>query len=536
MDKDSADKDSTNKEPGEKPTRASTAAASGQTAQARQAAIAERQRRRAENDTQAQRPANAAKSVATRTVRQVEDARSVPSRGGPVKAETNRVAGPALGANAAAKPALNAGAVGPQTSQTGPASVAAPQASPALAQQSNLAPSSAPAPIATPHSNASAPQVRPAVGPAVMRYRHWGILVVFGLVVVIPQIVIILYLWLFAEDQYASRVGFTLRQEEVASAGALAGGIAQMFGASSGGSNAQVLYEFIQSPALVERVERGIGLRAHYSQNWPHDPVYSIWPDATIEDLTKFWLRMVRVSYEESSGLIAVEVRALDAPTAQAIATMIVSESQKMINQLNETARRDAMGYAMADLTQAVDRLRAAREAMTSFRATTQIVDPTADLQGRMGILTSLQQQLAQSIVDLDMLIIETDENDPRRRMLVRRIDVIRDRINEERRAFTAQDVTVAETDYPTLLARYESLTVDLEVAEATYRAAQAALDGARSRAERQTLYLATFVSPTLAEQSEYPARFTLSALGGFFLLMLWSLMALVYYSLRDRG
>lgn len=382
---------------------------------------------------------------------------------------------------------------------------------------------------------ASAP-VRPAVGPATMRQRHWGVLAVFVLVVLIPLAGIVVYLWSYAEDQYASSVGFTIRQEETASAGALAGGLAQVFGASPGGSNAQVLYEFIQSQALVERIDRDLGLRAHYSRNWPRDPVFSIWPDATIEDLTRFWLRMVRVSYEESSGLIAVEARALDAPTAQAIAGMIVAESQAMINQLNETARRDAMGYAMADLEQAVGRLRAAREALTAFRATTQIVDPAADIQGRMGILTSLQQQLAQAIVDLDMLTIGADENDPRRRTLVRRIEVIRDRIGEERRTFAAQDVTIAETDYPTLLARYESLMVDLEVAEATYRAAQAALDGARSRAERQTLYLATYIAPTLAQQAEYPARWTLSALGGFFLLMLWSLMALVYYSLRDRG
>ena len=369
-----------------------------------------------------------------------------------------------------------------------------------------------------------------------MRRRHWGVLAVFVLVVLVPLAAIVVYLWSFAEDQYASSVGFTVRQEETASAGALAGGLAQMFGGTPGGSNAQVLYEFIQSQALVERIDTALGLRAHYSRNWPQDPVFSIWPDASIEDLTRFWLRMVRVSYEESSGLIAVEARALDAPTAQAIASMIVAESQAMINQLNETARRDAMGYAVADLAQAVDRLRAAREALTAFRATTQIVDPAADIQGRMGILTSLQQQLAQAIVDLDMLTIGADENDPRRRTLVRRIEVIRDRIGEERRTFAAQDVTIAETDYPTLLARYESLMVDLEVAEATYRAAQAALDGARSRAERQTLYLATYIAPTLAQQAEYPARWTLTALGGFFLLMLWSLLALVYYSLRDRG
>jgi capsular polysaccharide transport system permease protein len=356
------------------------------------------------------------------------------------------------------------------------------------------------------------------------------------LLVLLPMVATAAYLWLFAEDQYASTVGFTVRQEESASAGALAGGLAQFLGgAGSTGANARVLYEYIQSQELVAQLQKDLDLIGHYSRTWPRDPVFSIWPDATIEELTAFWLRMVRISYDEGSGLIEIEARALDPAFARAITERIVAESQAMINELNETARRDAMAWANADLEKAVAGLRAAREALTAFRATTQILDPTADIQGRMGILNSLQQQLAQAVVDLDLLTGD-DPNDPRRRQMLRRIEVIRDRIAQERQSFAAQDVTVSETDYPTLLARYESLLVDQEVAEATYRAARAALDGARARAERQTLYLATYIRPTLAQKSEYPDRPVLTLLAGFFLLMLWSVLALVYYSLRDRG
>lgn len=75
---------------------------------------------------------------------------------------------------------------------------------------------------------------------------------------------------------------------------------------------------------------------------------FSIWPDATIEDLVWFWQRVVRISYDQTSGLIEVQVLAFDPEIAQRIAQEIVNESQSMINALNTASRDDAMRYAQA--------------------------------------------------------------------------------------------------------------------------------------------------------------------------------------------
>lgn len=365
--------------------------------------------------------------------------------------------------------------------------------------------------------------------------RHRGLVLSLILLVLLPVALAAAYLWVLAQDQYASTAGFTIRQEETGAASQILGGLSQMVGGGSGG-NSDLLFEFIQSQAIVEAVNNYVGLVTHYSETWPRDPVFSIWPGATIEDLLWFWRRMVRITFDRSSGLIMIEVRARDPATAQTIARRIVAESEQMINLLNETARRDSMANAQTDLEDALERLRAAREAVAAFRARTQIIDPTADIQGRMGVLNNLQQQLAQALVDHDLLLQTVDANDPRVRQAERRISVIRDRIVEERRSFAAQDVTVDGTDYPSLLGQYESLRVDQEFTEENYRAALTALEQARSNAERQQIYLATFVRPTLAQRADYPRRFLLTGLTAFFALMIWSILALVYYSLRDRG
>lgn len=370
---------------------------------------------------------------------------------------------------------------------------------------------------------------------AKLQPRHYGIFLSLCLVVAVPVLVVALYLTVFAKPQYASEVGFVVRQEETGSASQMLGGLGQVLGTQTAG-NSDLLFEFIQSQDIVQRIDNDFDLISHYSQTWPWDPVFSVWPSATVEELHNFWQRMVRITYDKSSGIILVEVRARSPEAAREIASEIVRQSELMINTLNAAARRDSLLNADIDLDAALSQLRSAREQLIEFQARTQIIDPQADMQGRMGVLGNFQQQLAQALVDFDLLTQTADSTDPRVRQLERRIAAIEDRIAQERQSFAAQNVTVENTDYPTLLAQYEGLRVDLLFAEESYRSALTARTLARTNAERQQLYLATFIAPTLAQKSEYPQQPLLISLTAFFALLLWSALALVYYSLRDRG
>jgi capsular polysaccharide transport system permease protein len=287
----------------------------------------------------------------------------------------------------------------------------------------------------------------------------------------------------------------------------------------------------------VRVVDQQLDLREHYSQHWPTDWAFAIWPDASIEQLVWYWSRVVKISYDSGSGLIEVQASAYDAEYSQAITQAILGASQTRINTLNEQARSDAMGYAEADLAEALERLKDAREALTQFRTRTQIVDPTADIQGRMGVMNNLQQQLAQALIDYDVLLGSVGANDPRVQKSEQRIAVIKERIQLERANLTSSGEDVASSqDYPALLSEYERLNVDLQFAEETYRAALTALDAARDNASRQSRYLATYISPSLAQEAEAPQRVMIGGLASLFLLFIWSIGVLIYYSIRDRS
>jgi len=368
--------------------------------------------------------------------------------------------------------------------------------------------------------------------PARVRRRHFGLIGAFVIGVVLPFGLAAWYLFSVAVDQFASTVGFSVRKEEVASPIELFGGIADV--ASSGSSDSDILYEFIRSQEMVEALERQLDLSGMFSKP-ANDPVFAYDTTGTIEDLHAYWDRAVRITYDTSTELIEVRVLAFTADDAQAIATGIFDESARLVEELSAIAQQDTIEFAKIELERSVDRLKSAREAMTAFRSRTQIVDPSADLQGQMGLLSTLQQQLAEALISADLLRESTVQNDPRITQAERRIEVIEARIDDERRKLGVGGTGGAGEDYATVLAEFESLAVDRQFAEAAYTAALAAYDQALAEARRKSRYLAAYIKPTLAESSKFPRIYEILGIALFLLLAVWSIAVLIYYSIRDR-
>ena len=176
-----------------------------------------------------------------------------------------------------------------------------------------------------------------------------------------------------------------------------------------------------------------------------------------------------------------------------------------------------------------------ARQALTAFRMRTQIVDPTADLEGQMGILNSLQAALAETLIELDTLRENATDRDQRVIQTEKKVDAIRNRISEEREKFSASSEGPGGENYAELMAEYEKLSSDMLFDQTAYRSARAAHDIAQAEAQRQSRYLAAHIEPKLAEASLVPNRPYLLACVFGALLLGWSVMLLIYYSVRDR-
>lgn len=434
-----------------------------------------------------------------------------------------KAAAPAQQSQAAPQtPAQTKAQVPPQASSQGQ-----PQAQPAPGPAA--APQPGPKPAASPNF-----EVRPPVTESRPRRRHFMLALSFVLLVLAPAAASAVYLWGFAKDQYVSHVAFSVRSEQPGSAMELLGGLSQVSGSSS--SDTDILYKYIQSQELVKKIDSEIDLRTIWSKAGPAaDPIFSYHPPGTIEDLVEYWNRMVQISYDAAGGLLELRVLAFEPEDAHLIAEHIYAESTALINELSQIAREDAIRYAREDLDEAVETLKQARSAVTGFRNRYQIVDPTIDTQDQMGVVSSLQQQLAASLVELDILNESSQPNDPRVTQLERKIRVIEKRIEEERRKVGVGTGAQGGEVMADIVGEYERLSVDQQFAEQTYTTTLATFNAARAEAGRQSRYLAAHVKPTQAERATYPQRPTLLALITGFLLLSWSVLVLVAYSLRDR-
>lgn len=376
------------------------------------------------------------------------------------------------------------------------------------------------------------PRRLPIAGPATVKRRHFSLLASFVAVVLLPTLLATAYLMVLARDQYVSRVGFSIRTEEFQSSLAFLGGLTQMSG-GGGANDLGILTEFIESQDLVARIDRELDLRAAFSEPWPSDFVFAFNPSGVIEDLHAHWLSRVRVTVQ--SGLMNIRVTSFNPVASQQIAAVIYAESGNLVNTLSREARQDATRYAREELNRAETRVKAARQSMTDFRMRTQIVDPEAVIQGQMGVLNTLQAQLAQELIAIDLMTLNGRGADPRIEQSQSRINVIEHRIEAEKGKFARGGQGSGGEDYSTLIAQYEGLEAERQFSEEMYRVALVAHDNSLAEAQRKSRYLVAHVAPTLAEKSTSPERLVLILLTAFFALMVWAVGVLVYYSIRDR-
>lgn len=390
-----------------------------------------------------------------------------------------------------------------------------------------------PAPQQVPSRAAEAAPARiaPPVGAARMRSRHYGVVVLFALMVVLPTLSYSWYLWTRATDQYESTLGFGSRTEEAASTFAFLGALTGS--SQSGSKDMDILFQFVVSQELVAKIDAELDLRSMWSRP-TGDPLLAFNKAGTIEDLVDYWRRMVKVNYDNATGLMSLSIFAFSPEDAKAIGEAVLRESTAIVNQLSKTAQDDLTRYSKQMLDETQAKLADARLAVLDYQIRNNIVDPQNLVTSQVTVVGSLNKDLADAQVELDLLTGSVPASDPRVAILRRKIEVIENRITVESAKVGASPGEGAP-GVATLMAEFGKLQVEQDFAQQAYLSAMAAHDQAMADAQKKTRYLATYLAPTLAQASSAPNRplqAAVTALAGF---LAWSIMVLTYYALRDR-
>ena len=354
--------------------------------------------------------------------------------------------------------------------------------------------------------------------------------------IVLPTLLSVIYFGLIAADQYSSEVKFSIRGSEKAGGSDLLGMVTGLPSANSTVTDSYIIIEYIHSRELVEKLQQLIDLRKIFSSD-KADWFVRFNPNETIEEFVEYWKWMANVQFDSSTNIIAVEIRAFTPKDAQRVAAAVLEASEKLVNELSERVRRDAVRFADQEVKHAEARVRKNRLKMLKFRDLRQEIDPVKKAESRLTLLATLNQQLVTKKTELANLKLYVKNKSPTVSVLENEISSLEKQIVLER---AGPGALLNRNGYPLklslLLADYEEIMIDREFAEKAYVSSLASLQLARAEADRQQRYLSAFVRPKLPEEAIYPYRITNTILVFIISTILWSLGLLVVYGIRDHG
>lgn len=362
--------------------------------------------------------------------------------------------------------------------------------------------------------------------------RHRKILspALFVMLVLLPIAAIAGYLYYIATDQYSSEAAFSIRSEQGGGVSQGILGIVTSIGGTGSAQDTDLLYDYIRSQAIVEEVDKKLDLHKIWAQRG-EDRLLSLPADAPIEEMVRYWKRMVTVSNESRNGTLRIEVRAFTPEDAQRILMEILSASSHLINQLSTEAREDTLRLSSELVTETRDQLQDIRLKLTDFRRTNQIVTPELEAQTRSGLIATLQGRIADAQVERDSILAYANPNDPRIQNIDNRIASLRSQLEQERDSLLQSGKESAVDVFGV----YEGLLVDQELMNTAYGQALAAQAMAHTEARRQARYVAVHIPPSLAQTPLYPRRLRLVLVSALLLTLLWSIATLFYQNARDR-
>jgi capsular polysaccharide transport system permease protein len=385
---------------------------------------------------------------------------------------------------------------------------------------------------------AKAPRQGWMVLPVRVPVTRWSpYLVSFIGLVAVPSFVAILYLAFIASDQYVSEARFALhaaqndlntsKQSSSSMSSTSAGSLPALTS-----QEAYIVTGYIHSHAILDDLSKEVDVRDIFRR-----PEADFWAalkaNASAEDLLKYWNGMVTTSIDGPSGIVTVYARAFRPDDALRLTQAIVRASEKLVNEISERARNDTMKRSEEEVRRTEGLVRQALADMRAYRDKEGFISPVTAATSTSKLLLDAMADKIKLENDYFATSASLSPNAPSLQTLKARLQGLDKQIDDLKSQLTTsspQGKAISAS-----LGRFEELELQRVFAEKLYTMAQDALERARLKAERQNIYLATFVPPALPEEAKYPERLALSCLMPIGLLILWGIFALIGAAINDH-
>lgn len=364
--------------------------------------------------------------------------------------------------------------------------------------------------------------------------RSWTMLS-FLLVVAAPTIAAAYYTTFWASNRFVSEFRVAVRSVQPIKSGGMAD-LLGFAGVSQASNDSNAVVQYLQSRKAIEDLGGAKSVEVMYDD--PSIDWFSrLRTGPPIEELTRYWDRMVDSYYESSTGTIIVRVSAFTPSDAYRIGAQLLANAEALVNRLSERARYDSVAFAAQELSQAEARLTDIRAKLRALEDQESILDPQKTAEMTLSLAAKLKEQIANKSAALSTQRAQLSADAPSVQATRNEIAGLQRELAKVEAQATALPSKANGDEKPltSVLGAFQQLADDKTFAEKAYQSALTSLETARMDASKQQVYLATIVPPGLPEEASFPKPARQIALTFGVAMAIWLIGLLGVHSVREH-
>jgi capsular polysaccharide transport system permease protein len=395
----------------------------------------------------------------------------------------------------------------------------------------------------TPQSSVSTftPQPWPGMGTPLKllmesrRSRRRGFLMRLGIFCGLPTFFTLFYMLVIASPRYVSEFEITYQSYQPQQS--LSAGLVQNILGTTQGSSvdlSQILYEYIRSKSLMTKLDEELQLKDYYS-NRHVDFLSRMSPKANLQTFLSYYNWYVSVS-QGAGGYLTVDVEAFDPDYATKLSKAIIKAVDDMIDGLTARARADEVKFAESQVTDAQNKLRLARVALTEFQNLHGDINPQGSANQLSGIVGQIEGELSTQRTSL-AAVKSLGPNSPQVTNINTRISALEDQLRREKQRLAGPGKDgESGAGYSDLLNKYSALQLDQEFAQTAYTAAMQGLAVARADAASKQNYVVDFAPPHTPDRPGMGMVLQYAGTVLIITLVLFGLGSLIAGAMKDQA
>lgn len=350
----------------------------------------------------------------------------------------------------------------------------------------------------------------------------------FIIIVIIPIFMLLFYYLFIATDKFVSESKVTIKQTGQQPSSFNIGFLS--LGSPLAREDAMFLKEYILSYDMLDYLERKLGLRNLY-QSKEIDFFQRLSSDATQEEFLKYYRKnIVKVMFDDVSGILTIKVFAFSPEDAKRINEAILEQCERYINAISHKIAREQMNFIEQELSYANQKMQIAKNNLIKFQNTYKVMDPTQEAQAKVALISQLEAQLANQEAQLKTLLTYLKEDSFQVQALKNQIKALREQIEKEKAKMVGGDTKLNK-----LALEYLKLKLDADFAADVYKATLSAFETTRVEASRKLKNLVIIASPNLPEEALYPRKAYNLTLATVLLLLIYGILRIVIGIIKEH-